>query len=153
MEPITLTTAAIGTAIATTLATKALEKTGERIGEKVFDETGKLLLRLKSKSPDTVTAIELAEQQPLDYGKAVWEVQETAKQYPEVAQAVRDVETAVKEEPNSKLAQAIQDIKRKLESQPPTVYNFAKLAEEIKAEKGAMVAQSITIENQTHNYT
>jgi MinD-like ATPase involved in chromosome partitioning or flagellar assembly len=153
MEPITLTTAAIGTAIATTLAIKALERTGERIGEKVFDETGKLLLRLNSTSPDTVTAIELADRQPLDYRKAVLEVQETAKQNPEVAQAVRDVETAVKEEPNSELAQAIQDIKSKLESQPPTVYNFAKLAEEIKAEKGAMVAQSIAIENQTNNYT
>lgn len=132
MEPVTLTTAAIGTAIATTLATKALEKTGERIGEKVFDETGKLLLRLRSKSPDTVTAIELAEQQPLDYGKAVLEIQETAKQYPEVAQAIRDVETAVKEEPNSKLTQAIEELKSKLESQQPTVQNFTKLAESIK---------------------
>ncbi len=80
MEPVTLTATAVGTAIATTLAIKALERTGERIGEKVFDETGKLLLRLNSTSPDTVTAIELADRQPLDYRKAVLEVQETAKQ-------------------------------------------------------------------------
>ena len=60
-----MTAAAVGTAIATTLATKALEKTGEKLGEKAFDEAGKFIVLLRSKSPSTATAIEKAEQQPL----------------------------------------------------------------------------------------
>ncbi|HAA27927.1 MAG TPA: hypothetical protein DCE56_10030 [Cyanobacteria bacterium UBA8553] len=144
MEPITLT-AAVGTAIVTTLATKALEKTGEKIGEQVFDATGKFLSQLRSKSPDTATAIELAEQQPLDYGKAVLEVQEAAKD-PEVAQAIWDVEAAAaNEDPNSKLAQEIQKQEDTLKSQCPTIYNLAKLQE-----KG--VINQSTVQQQTNNF-
>jgi hypothetical protein len=74
MEPLTAGAIAIGTVI----ATKALEKTGEKVGESLWDKTGQFLLTLKKHSPHTVVAIEKAQEQPLDYGKAVLEVQELA---------------------------------------------------------------------------
>jgi hypothetical protein len=60
------TTAAI--AIGTVMTTKALEK----IGKVVFDRTGKFMTLLKQQSPDTPTAIELASEQPLDYGQVIF---------------------------------------------------------------------------------
>ncbi len=103
MEP--LTTAAI--AIGTVVATKALEKTGEKVGEALWDKTGKFLVTLKKQSPHTVTAIEKAPEQPLDYGKAVVEVESAAKANPEVAQAAHELAAAAKAEPNPKLAEIL----------------------------------------------
>ncbi|MGI2902741.1 hypothetical protein [Tolypothrix sp. VBCCA 56010] len=103
MEP--LTTAAI--AIGTVVATKALEKTGEKVGEALWNKTGKFLVTLKKQSPHTVTAIEKAPEQPLDYGKAVVEVESAAKANPEVAEAAQDLAAAAKAEPNPKLAEIL----------------------------------------------
>ncbi|MEH2459838.1 hypothetical protein [Nostoc sp.] len=103
MEP--LTTAAI--AIGSIIATKALEKTGEKVGEAVWDKTGKFLVTLKKHSPYTVAAIEKAPEQPLDYGKAVLEVESVAKANPEVAQAAQELAAAAKAEPNPKLAEIL----------------------------------------------
>ncbi|NEU76266.1 hypothetical protein PI95_027995 [Hassallia byssoidea VB512170] len=103
MEP--LTTAAI--AIGTVVATKALEKTGEKVGEALWDKTGKFLVTLKKQSPHTVTAIEKAPEQPLDYGKAVVEVESAAKANPEVAEAAQELAAAAKAEPNPKLAEIL----------------------------------------------
>lgn len=130
MEP--LTTAAI--AIGTVIATKALEKTGEKVGETLWDETGKFLVTLKKQSPHTVTAIEKAPEQPLDYGKAVVEVESAAKANPEVAQAAQELAAAAKAEPNPNFIQLIQKIADNLKSQPqqPNVINNQKLADEIK---------------------
>lgn len=150
MEPVTLT--AVATAIATLVATKALEKTTENLTDKVFEKSGNLLMLLKSKSPNTAKAIELAPQQPLDIGQAVLELKAATKD-PEVAEAVWEVEAAANQDPNPKFAAEVKAIVDRINSQPSIVNNFAKLAEEIKAEKGAMVAQSITIEQQTNNYT
>ena len=70
MEPITMaTTAAV--AVLTILGTKALEKTGEKIGEAVWDRRAKFMECLKLESPETVTAIEKAPEQPLNYGQAI----------------------------------------------------------------------------------
>ena len=83
MEPITMaTTAAV--AVGSILGTKALEKTGEKIGEAVWDKSTKFLESLKLESPDTVTAIEQAPEQPLDYGQAVLEVEQAATANPDV---------------------------------------------------------------------
>ncbi|MBN3870220.1 hypothetical protein [Nostoc sp. JL33] len=103
MEP--LTTAAI--AVGTIIATKALEKTGEKVGETLWDKTGKFLVTLKKHSPHTVAAIEKAPEQPLDYGKAVLEVESAAKANPEVAQAAQELAQAAKAEPNPKLAEIL----------------------------------------------
>ena len=103
MEP--LTTAAI--AIGSIIATKALEKTGEKVGETLWDKTGKFLVTLKKHSSHTVAAIEKAPEQPLDYGKAVLEVESAAKANPEVAQAAQELAAAAKAEPNPKLAEIL----------------------------------------------
>ncbi|MBD6620316.1 hypothetical protein FNW02_32170 [Komarekiella sp. 'clone 1'] len=103
MEP--LTTAAI--AVGTIIATKALEKTGEKVGETLWDKTGKFIVTLKKQSPHTVAAIEKAPEQPLDYGKAVLEVESAAQANPEVAQAAQELAQAAKAEPNPKLAQIL----------------------------------------------
>ncbi|WP_196509832.1 hypothetical protein [Nostoc sp. NZL] len=98
MEPVTLTAAWI----ATLVITKAFEKTGEILGEKALEQGGNLLSLLKRKAPTTATAIELAQAQPLDYGKAslVEQVEEAVKKDPEIAQAVKDVADTVKSQPS-----------------------------------------------------
>ncbi|MBD2518835.1 hypothetical protein H6G93_28515 [Nostoc sp. FACHB-973] len=98
MEPVSLTAAAI----ATLVITKAFEKTGEIIGEKAWNEGEKLFLLLKRKQPNTASAIELAQTQPLDYGQAhlIEQVEEAANKDPEIAQAVETVANAVKSQPS-----------------------------------------------------
>ena len=115
MEP--LTTAAI--AIGSVVATKALEKTGEKVGEALFDKTSKFLSSLKKQSPDTVTAIEKAPEQPLDYGKAVLEVESAAKANPEVDRTMQELAAAAKAEPNPKFNEIL------------AMPNLQKLAEKI----------------------
>ncbi len=90
MEPVTLTAAAI----ATLLITKAFEKTGEIIGEKTWQEGERLLELLKEKEPSTANAVELAQQQPLDYGQAHLigqQVEQAATKHPEIREAVAAV--------------------------------------------------------------
>ena len=90
MEPLTLTAAAI----ATLVITKAFEKTGEIIGEKTWQEGEKLLALLKEKEPSTANAVQLAQQQALDYGQAHLigqQVEQAANKHPEIRQAVEAV--------------------------------------------------------------
>ncbi|BAZ70468.1 hypothetical protein NIES4106_52620 [Fischerella sp. NIES-4106] len=115
MEP--LTTAAI--AIGSVVATKALEKTGEKVGEALWDKTGQFIVKLRKQSPQIVAAIEKAPEQPLDYGKALLEVEAAAKADPEVAQAVQELATAAKAETNPKFAEIL------------AMPNLAKLADKI----------------------
>jgi hypothetical protein len=124
MEP--LTTAAI--AIGSVVATKALEKTGEKVGEILWQQTGNFLNSLRNESPDTVTAIEKAPEQPLDYGKAVLETEAAAKANPEVAQRMQELVAMVETEPL--LKDLVNSIKS--QTQQTTVINSQKLAEQIK---------------------
>jgi hypothetical protein len=126
MEPLTAGAIAIGTVI----ATKALEKTGEKVGEALWDKTGQFLVTLKKHSPHTVVAIEKAPSQPLDYGKAVLELESAAKANPEVNQAVQELVAAAKADP--KIASKVQELETNIDSQPANVINNTKLAEEIK---------------------
>lgn len=112
-----LTTGAI--AIGTVIATKALEKTGEKVGEALWDKTGQFLVTLKKYSPDTIVAIEKAPSQPLDYGKALLEVESAAIANPEVNQAMQDLAAAAKAESNPKFNEII------------AMPNLQKLAEKI----------------------
>ncbi len=127
MEP--LTTAAI--AIGSIVATKALEKTGEKATETLWEQIGKFLNSLKQQSPDTVTAIEKAPEQPLDYGKAVLEVESAAKANPQVAQTMAELVTTVEAESNPRLDELLKAVKETLASQQPMVQNNTKLAEKI----------------------
>jgi hypothetical protein len=124
MEP--LTTAAI--AIGSVVATKALEKTGEKVAETLWQQIGNFLNSLRKESPDTVTAIEKAPEQPLDYGKAVLETEAAAKANPEVAQRMQELVAMVETEPL--LKDLVNSIKS--QTQQPTVINSQKLAEQIK---------------------
>ncbi|MCA1990655.1 MAG: hypothetical protein LDL41_01205 [Coleofasciculus sp. S288] len=137
MEPVGLT----ATAIATLIVTKAFEKTGERLGEKVLEKAGKLMTLLKARFPKADAEIVRVEQQPLDAGEAqldldtvvAGEIEAAAKKDPEVAKAVNELAEEAKADPNAKLTQTIQSMENKVNSQSPTVQNFGKLAEEIKA--------------------
>jgi hypothetical protein len=83
---------------------------------------------LRNESPDTVTAIEKAPEQPLDYGKAVLETEAAAKANPEVAQRMQELVAMVETEPL--LKDLVNSIKS--QTQQPTVINSQKLAEQIK---------------------
>jgi hypothetical protein len=126
MEPLTAGAIAIGTVI----ATKALEKTGEKVGESLWDKTGQFLDTLKKHSPHTVVAIEKSPFQPLDYGKAVFEVDSAAKANPVVNQAMQELVAAAKADP--KVASIVQQLETNINSQPANVINNTKLAEIIK---------------------
>ena len=119
MEPLTTAAVAIGSVV----ATKALEKTGEKVGEAIFEKTSKFLSSLKKQSPDTVTAIEKAPEQPLDYGQAVLEVEAAAKANPQVERAMQELAAAAKAEPNSKLVEIL--AMPNLQKMADKIVNFA----------------------------
>ena len=120
MEPLTAGAIAIGTVI----ATKALEKTGEKVGETLWDKTGEFLVTLKKHSPHTAVAIEKAPSQPLDYGKAVLEVESAAIAHSQVNKAVQELVAEASAHPPLNLAEALKEIKAALEKSqlqyPPT---------------------------------
>ncbi|NMF65863.1 hypothetical protein DP113_24420 [Brasilonema octagenarum UFV-E1] len=111
MEPLTAGAIAIGTLI----ATKAVEKTGEKVGETIWNKAGQFLVTLEKHSPHTVVGIEKAPSQPIDYGKAVLEVESAAKANPEVAQAAQELATAAETNPPSNLAEILRQIKASVE--------------------------------------
>jgi hypothetical protein len=119
MEPIL--TAAL--AITTILTTKALEKGGEKLGEAVIERSGKVLASLRNKSPETVSAIEIAPAE-LDYAKTVETIKLEADRDPQFAKLLQELVAAAQTDPNPKLSNFI--------SQQPTVYNAQKLADYIK---------------------
>lgn len=100
MEP--LTTGAI--AVATVLATKALEKIGENIGDTLSHKTQQFLELLKQRLPGTFAAIEKAPAQPLNYGQAVLEIETAAKTDPNISQAIQELVAAAKAAQNPKIA-------------------------------------------------
>lgn len=121
MEPLTAGAIAVGTIV----ATKILEKTTEKGTEILLDKAGKFLVTLKKHSPNTVVAIEKAPSQPLDYGKAVLEVESAAKANTEVAEAAQELATAAETDPPSNLAEILREIKEAVEkSQKSYPSNF-----------------------------
>ncbi|HAX80926.1 MAG TPA: hypothetical protein DCY88_35085 [Cyanobacteria bacterium UBA11372] len=142
MEPIT-----IAMAIATVLATKALEKMGENLGDAVTERVDKFRSLLKHESPDTASAIELAPEQPLDYGQAMLEVQSAGDRNDEFKQILIQLLAAAQADPNPRLAEDIQAEMKKLQSQQPSIQNLnlSKLQEKGVINQG-------NIENQTNNF-
>ncbi len=128
MEPVPLSTAAI----ATLVLTKAFEKTSKILGEDVVKEGDKLAQLLRYKFPSTASAIELAQEQPLNYGQALLEkVQVATKLDSEIAEAQKKVEAVAKIDPN--FAKAVQSVAEALTSQPLIVQDNGKLVEQIQA--------------------
>jgi hypothetical protein len=130
MEPLTTTAAiafAIELAINTTkmVANETTKTLGKKISDTLLQKTGDFLNALRKESPDTVTAIEKAPEQPLDYGKVVLEIEAVAKANPEVALKMQELVAIVETEPS--LKDLIQSY-----TQQPTVVNSQKLADEIK---------------------
>ncbi len=117
MEPISLTAAAI----ATLVFTKVTDKITEDLSEKVLEKAGNLLSLLKIKLPSTANAIELSQQQPLDYHRAVSDLDAVMKDNV-VAKAVQEVNAAVNA--NSKIAEAIKASAKALESHPSNSQTF-----------------------------
>ncbi len=130
MELVTLTV--VVNAIASILWNKAQEKIGENIGDAVWTQSDKLIdkLRKKNKLPLLTATVEANETQRLDYGQAVLELKAAAEQDPEIAQAVVDVEAAIKND-QSETGKEIQKLVEQITSNP-SVVNNAKLADEIK---------------------
>ncbi len=118
-------------AIGTVLATKALEKTGEKVGEAVFDQTAKFLESLKQESPGTMIAIEQAPELPLDYGKAVLEIEAAAKINPQLAQGMQELVTTAEAEGNPKLDEVLQEIKDTLNDRQASMSKLDKFADKI----------------------
>ena len=127
MEPFTTAAIAIGSVV----ATKALEKTGEKVGETLWQQTGNFLNSLKKESPDTVTAIEKAPEQPLDYGKAVLEIEAAAKANPEVARRMQELVATAETEPLPNLEAILNQIANALKSQPSEQKIYIKTIEKL----------------------
>ncbi|MBC6476515.1 MAG: hypothetical protein GDA56_26790 [Hormoscilla sp. GM7CHS1pb] len=127
MESLTMAAVAIGTVV----ATKALEKTGAKVGEAVFDQTAKFLESLKQESPGTMIAIEQAPELPLDYGKAVLEIEAAAKVNPQFAQAMQELATTAEAEGNPKLDEVLQEIKDTLNARQASMSKLEKFADKI----------------------
>lgn len=116
-------------AVSSIIVTKALEKTGEKVGENVWEKMGKFVTSLKQVSPQTVTAIEKAPEEPLDYGKAIFEVESVAKTSPELSQIMSELVKAIEAEPSFK---ELVNNTLKSQSQQASVINNQKLADSIK---------------------
>jgi hypothetical protein len=147
MEPLTV---AVVSAVGAAMANKAVEKIGENVGDSLSKLPHKFLSLLKRQSPDTATAIELAPEQPLDYGKAVLEVESAAQKDPELNQVVQELAAAAEANSNPKLAEQLQMIFREiddaLKSQQPSIQNqnLAKLQEKGNINQGIIHNQHNT---------
>ncbi|MDY6805008.1 MAG: hypothetical protein SXA11_14550 [Cyanobacteriota bacterium] len=142
MEPLTTAAVALGTVV----GTKVLEKTGENVGQVLWDKGAKLLESLKQESPDTVTAIERAPEQPLDYGEAVLEIESAAKNNSEIARTMEELAAAGNANPHPKFQEIFGKIEEALRSQQPSIYNDnkAKLQEKGIINQGTIHRQDVS---------
>lgn len=136
MEPVSLTTAAI----ATLVLTQAFEKTGEMLGEEVVKAGSKLTRLLKNKFPTTAGDIELAKQEPLDYGQTLLEkIQVATKLDSEITQAVQAVEAAALADPQ--FPQAVRAVEDAVKFQSSTVPDYRNLGQELSKIKAIFQGQ------------
>jgi hypothetical protein len=135
------------TVILTVLATKALEKTGENLGDALTERVGKFWSVLKHESPDTASAIELAPEQPLDYGQAMLKVQSVADRNDEFKQILIQLLAAAQADPNPRLGEDIQAEMKKLQSQQPSIQNLNRS----KLQEKGVINQG-NIDNQTNHF-
>lgn len=141
MEP--LATAAI--AIGSVVAKKSLEKMGEKVGETLFDKTGCFLASLRKHSPEAVTTIEKALEEPICYGNAILEVKSAAAADSKVNQAMQDLVAAAKAQPPANLNKVLEDIASALKSQSSPNQTWISTIEKIVN----FAQRDIHIKNQT----
>ncbi|MEA5470883.1 hypothetical protein [Spirulina sp. 06S082] len=122
MEPITTAAVAIGTII----ATKALEKTTENVTDVVLTRGGEFIAALRKQSPETVTAIAKAPEQPLDYGEVISEVEAAASRDSSVKAAMEALIIEAEAETIPQLTEVLQEIAEALKASPKVseTYNF-----------------------------
>ena len=96
MEPIELGLAAI----AIPFLTKYVEKTGEGLGEKTVEQVDKLWQLIQRNPAGTLPALKSAETEafPVDFDRAIQELETAANEDPEFKQAVIDVVEVAKQE-------------------------------------------------------
>ncbi|QEI41192.1 hypothetical protein BMF77_01776 [Dolichospermum sp. UHCC 0315A] len=138
MEP--FTTVAI--ALATILATKATEKIGENIGDTLSHKTQQFSEWLKQRLPGTFAAIEQAPEQPLNYGQAVLDIETAAKADPNISQVIQELTQLAETNPPANLAEILKEIQAAFaNSQQPqgTIFNQ-------NFQKAMNVAQNQTID-------
>ena len=117
-------------------------------------EKGKGFLKfLREESPQTVTAIEKVPQEPLNYGEAVLEVERAAGANPQVKAAMEDLVVAAQGQEIPNLDSILNNIIMALPSLQGKVESYGKMAQEIRAEKGAITAQKVEIHKQVNNYS
>ncbi|MGP1387651.1 MAG: hypothetical protein ACTS2F_29205 [Thainema sp.] len=143
MEPLTLA----ATAIAATIMTKFWEKTGEQLSEKLFSASDKFLKSLKKKSPETVTAIEQAPQQPLDYGKAVIDVEVLSRTDAELQSTIKELAAAAAAEQNPELDALVKEVSQNIDPQETPEQKIAKLADTIQKVGMVTINSPVSIQN------
>jgi hypothetical protein len=109
-------------AIALTTAVKVsiLAKNGENIEKKLHDHTVMFLNSLKAHSPETVIAIEKVTDQPLDYSKAILDIEKAINQDQQVREAIQALVKAVEENNNQDITANINQENNKI---TPTLAN------------------------------
>lgn len=144
MEPLATAVIAVGSLV----ATKVLEKAGEKVGETLCDKTSSFFTALNQQSPETVTTIEKALEEPIYYGNAVVKVESAAQASPKFNQAMQELAAAAETNPPPNLAEFLKKIKEAMEkSHPSYVPTFTQ-----NIQKAINVAKSQTIDQSGSNF-
>jgi hypothetical protein len=143
MDPLVMA----ATAIAATIMTKFWEKTGEQLSEELFEKTEKFYKSLKKKSPKTALAIEQSQKQPLDYGKAVIDVEVLSQTDGELQASVKELASAAEAEQNPQLAELVQEVSQNIDPQATPEQKIAKLADTIQKVGMVAINSPISIQN------
>ena len=135
------------TAIAATIMTKFWEKTGEQLSEELFEKTEKFYKSLKKKSPQTALAIEQSQEHPLDYGKAVIDVEVLSQTDGELQESVKALAAAAEAEQNPKLTELVKEVSQNVNPQETPEQKIAKLADTIQKVGMVAINSPISIQN------
>ncbi|NEO54516.1 MAG: hypothetical protein F6K54_16360 [Okeania sp. SIO3B5] len=138
-------------AIAYSFLTKYVEKTGEGLGEKTLEQAGKLWQLIQRKPTGTLPALKSAETEafPVDFDRAIKELEAAANEDPEVKQAVIDVVEVAKQESPEDVKNIEAEIE-KIKSQGVTAEKINALFQ-AKTISGKFVGHTEVIKDSTIN--
>ncbi|MDJ0518389.1 MAG: hypothetical protein QNJ74_19760 [Trichodesmium sp. MO_231.B1] len=110
MEPIEIGLVAI----AVPFLTKYVEKTGEGLGEKTLEQVDKFWQLIQRKPVEILPALKSAETEafPVDFERAIQELEVAANKDPEVKQAVIDVVEVAKQESSEYVKNLESEVKK-----------------------------------------
>jgi hypothetical protein len=142
-----VTTSAITIAIA--VLTETLKVPAKKLGEFLLEKSSNLLKLLKNRSLGKENIVNLVDSNSFDYRKALHELEVLAKQDPEIAQSILDLENTIRSD-SSESSKLILAIAAKLEenandSQPFVNQNFGTIAHQY------LPNANVTIHNQVVN--